>query len=97
MRDVGLFVGVASIALDPNWTDRGDAVHDDCWHAFSFEELSQTAQIRREALARIVPKLTIAGRVEVLSLILSKAVLLAADDTITDATIVRQLRSRSRR
>lgn len=149
MRDVDLFVGVASIALDPNWADRGDAEHVDYWRAFSFGELSETAQIRRDALARIVPKLKIASRLElsdrflrvhghlntykihvgsaniqiepddrylcvvpgssrrpsskvmlpfegdrVLSVILSKAVLLAADDKITDETILRQLRDR---
>jgi len=148
MRDVDLFVGVASIALDPNWTDRGDAPHADYWHSFSFGALSETAGIRREALARIVPKLKIASRLElgerflrvhgrlntykihlgsaniqiepddrylcivpagrpsstvmlpfegdqVLSVVLSKAVLLAADDKITDTTILRQLRSRA--
>jgi Domain of unknown function (DUF4132) len=149
MRDVDLFVGVASIALDPNWTDRGDAAHLDYWRAFSFGELSETAQVRRDALARIVPQLAIASRLElgerflrvqgrlnaykihlgsaniqiepddrylcivpggnglapkvmlpfegdqVLSLILSKAVLLAADDKITDPTIRRQLPHRA--
>jgi hypothetical protein len=149
MRDVDLFVGVASIALDPNWADRGDSEHLDYWHAFSFGELSETARIRRDALARIVPKLKIASRLElgdrflrvhgrlntykihvgsaniqiepddrylcivpggsgrppskvmlpfdgdqVLSVILSKAVLLAADDKITDETILRQLSHR---
>ena len=149
MRDVDLFVGVASIALDPAWIDRRGAGHVDYWRAFSFGELSETAQTRRDALARIVPKLKIAGRLElgdrflrvhgrlnmykihlgsaniqiepddrylcivpggggprsskvmlpfdgdqVLSVILSKAVLLAADDKITDETILQQLRRR---
>lgn len=149
MRDVDLFVGVASIALDPNWADRGDRPHADYWHAVSFGELSETARVRRDALARIVPKLKIASRLElgdrflrvrgrlntykihvgsaniqiepddrylcivpgssrqpsskvmlpfegdqVLSVILSKAVLLAADDKITDETILQQLSRR---
>jgi hypothetical protein len=148
MRDIDLFVGVASIGLDPNWADRGDGAHDAYWQAFSFGELSQTAQVRRDALARIVPRLKIASRLElgdrflrvhgnlhtykvhmgsaniqvepddrylcivpggsgraagvmlpfegdqVLSVILSKAVLLAADDKITDPAILRQLRHR---
>ena len=149
MRDVDLFVGVASIALDPSWADSGDAEHAGYWRAFSLGELSETAQIRRDALARIIPKLKIASRLElgerflrvrgrlntykihvgsaniqiepddrylcivpggsgrpsakvmlpfegdhVLSVILSKAVLLAADDKITDETILQQLSHR---
>jgi hypothetical protein len=152
MRDVDLFVGVASITLDPTWIDRGGAArHIDYWSAFSFGELSETAKTRRDALGRIVPKLKIATRLElgdrflrvrgrlntykihlgsaniqiepddrylcivpggggarsvkvmlpfegdqVLSVILSKAVLLAADDKITDPTILQQLRHRLR-
>jgi hypothetical protein len=146
MRDVDLFVSVTSIALDPHWVDRGEDPHLAYWRQVSFGDLSQTAEIRREALARIVPKLKIAAQLElagrylrvrgklntykihigsanilidpddrylcivpaghrgkvllpfdgdhVLSLILSKAVLLAADDKITDATITSQLRAR---
>jgi hypothetical protein len=147
MRDVDLFVSVTSIALHPNWADRGD---DDpylgYWNRYSFSEFSQTAVIRRDALGRILPKLKIAPRVQfterhlhvqgnlnshkihigsgniliepddrylcifpdnraskvmlpfdgdhVLSIILSKALLLAADDKITDPTIVGQLKRR---
>ena len=149
MRDVDLFVGVASIGLDPGWIDGREPGHADYWHAFAFGELSETARTRRDALARIVPKLKIAGRLElgdrflrvqgrlntykihlgsaniqiepddrylcivpggsgprtskvmlpfegdqVLSVILSKAVLLAADDKITDETILQQFRHR---
>ena len=42
MRDVDLFVGVASVANDPNWNDggpRGRYVH--YWHSQSFGELVQ--------------------------------------------------------
>lgn len=150
MRDVDLFVGVASIALDPNWVDGAGAGggangHVDYWHRVSFGELTARAQVRRDALARILPKLRVADRVElgdryvtvrgelaeykihlgsanilvqpgdrylcvvprggrskvmlpfdgddVLSVILSKIVLLAADRKITDRTILNQIGS----
>jgi len=64
MRDVDLFVAVTSIALDPNWADRGDDPHIDYWQAFSFGELTETAAVRRDALARIIPKLKIAGQLQ---------------------------------
>jgi hypothetical protein len=144
MRDVDLFVGVASIALDPNWADRGDNPHYSYWQEASFGELTAMAQVRRDALARILPKLAVAGRTElgdryvlvrgkrasyrihigsanvliepgnrylcivpaegkarrvmvpfdgdaVLGLILSKIILLAADDRIADPVILSQL------
>jgi hypothetical protein len=144
MRDVDLFVGVASIAVDPNWADRGDDPHYDYWERSSFGELTAMAEVRRDALARILPKLAIADQVElvdryvrvqgkrasyrihigsanvliepgdrylcivpaaggarrvmvpfegdaVLSLVLSKVVLLAADDRIADPVILSQL------
>jgi uncharacterized protein DUF4132 len=143
MRDVDLFVSVPSIALDPQWADRGEDPHFAYWQQHSFGELAETAVVRREALARLVPKLKIAPRLEIdgrylrvqgrrhrykihigsgnvliepddrylcivpasarskvmlpfdgdqlLSLVLSKAVLLAADDKITDPDITRQL------
>jgi uncharacterized protein DUF4132 len=149
MRDVDLFVGVSSIALDPNWADRGDDPYYDYWLHASFGPLSATAEVRRDVLARLLPKMKIADRVElgdrylrvrgnlgaykvhlgsaniliepddrylcivptnagrtgrvmlpfegdaVLGLIVSKALLLAADDKITDPTILRQLRRRA--
>lgn len=144
MRDVDLFVGVASIALDPNWADRGGDPNYAYWERASFGELTAIAEVRRDALARIRPKLAIAGQLElgdryvlawgkrasyrihlgsanvliepgnrylcvvpatgrtrrvmvpfegdaVLSLVLSKIVLLAADDRITDPMILSQL------
>ena len=146
MRDVDLFVSVASIALDPRWADRGEDLHFPYWREHSFGDLAETGVVRREALARLVPKLKIAPRLEltgrylhvqgrlnsykihigsgnvliepddrylcivpasgrakvmlpfdgdqVLSIVLSKAVLLAADDKITDPTITRQLAAR---
>jgi hypothetical protein len=150
MRDVDLFVGVASIGNDPSWHDRGDARQVDYWQAASFGELTESAEIRRETLLQLVPRLRIANRLAVegkflvvrgdlktykihlgsanilmepndqylcivpdrgaalnvgpgkvflpfeesggrLSLILSKAFLLAEDSKITDPTILRQL------
>jgi hypothetical protein len=149
MRDVDLFVGVTSIALDPNWADRGTDPHYDYWRQASFGPLSATAEVRRDVLARLLPTTKLADRVElgdrylrvrgnrgtykvhlgsaniliepddrylcivpassarakrvllpfegdgVLSLILSKALLLAADDKITDPTILHQLERRA--
>ncbi|MFI9424261.1 DUF4132 domain-containing protein [Streptomyces achromogenes] len=144
MRDVDLFVGVTSIATDPDWTDRGRDRHTAYWRTAAFGELTASAEVRREALARILPRLKIAGRCtldgrfltvrgdlrtyrihlgsanvlmapddaylcivpargkgpgrvflpfedERLSLILSKAFLLAADTGITDASILVQI------
>ncbi|MGW8765675.1 DUF4132 domain-containing protein [Streptomyces sp. NPDC055815] len=148
LRDVDLFVGVASIGADPNWRDRGeDRAYDGYWESWSFGALTESALIRRETLARLLPRTRIADRVELtdrflrvrgelrayrihlgsgnvlmepddsylcivtdrsrdrgkvflpfeedgglLSVILSKALLLAADDRITDATITAQIR-----
>ncbi|MEU8530668.1 DUF4132 domain-containing protein [Streptomyces sp. NPDC048629] len=151
MRDVDLFVGVTSIAADPEWTDRGPA--RTYWERAGFGELTASALTRFDVLERILPRLRIADRCtlegrclvvrgelrtyrihlgsanirmepddsylcivpaprkagkdgkgaedgkvflpfedERLSLILSKAFLLAADDRITDESITRQIR-----
>jgi hypothetical protein len=145
MRDVDLFVGVTSIAADPEWVDRGDNRFTDYWHSVAFGSLTATAQLRHDALARLLPRTKIADQVELedkflrvrgrlrtyrihlgsgnilmspndaylcivaargknsalrlpfeddpmLSMILSKAFLLAADNKITDASILRQIR-----
>ncbi|MGW3889681.1 DUF4132 domain-containing protein [Micromonospora chokoriensis] len=144
MRDVDLFVGVTSIATDPEWADRGEDRFHGYWHSAASAALTQSAEVRRDALARLLPRLTIADRLTLgdrylhvrgnvrdyrihlgsgnimmapndaylcivpgrdrtgrlhlpfdddpmLSTILSKAIMLAADDTITDATVLRQL------
>jgi hypothetical protein len=63
MRDVDLFVGVASVGNDPNWADGGpEGRYRDYWHTYSFGELSATAQTRRALLERLLPRLKIAGR-----------------------------------
>jgi hypothetical protein len=145
MRDVDLFVGVTSIALDPTWADRGADAHYGYWLNASFGALTATAEVRRDVLESLLPKLNIADRVEladrfvrvrgnratykihlgsaniliepddrylcivpsssartkrimlpfegdqVLAVILSKVLLLAADDKITDPSILMQL------
>jgi hypothetical protein len=143
MRDVDLFVGVTSIAADPDWTDRGP--ERAYWERAGFGELTESARARRDALERILPRLKIADRCSLdgrfltvrgdlrtykihlgsanilmepddtylcivpsprrsdgtvflpfeddrLSLILSKAFLLAADTEITDDTILHQIK-----
>ncbi|MFG2073137.1 DUF4132 domain-containing protein [Nonomuraea maritima] len=144
MRDVDLFVAVTSVATDPEWLDRGAAGLHGYWRAASVGALAPTAQVRRDALAWLLPRLTVAGRCTLterflvvrgdlrtykihlgsgnilmepndaylcivagpgrrnqvflpfeedgmLSVILSKAFLLAADGAITDPTITRQI------
>jgi hypothetical protein len=150
MRDVDLFVGVASVGNDPLWRDNGGlAQYRNYWENYSFGELSELAKNRRLVLERLVPRLKI-GKVSeirdrflvvkgklrtykihlgsgnilmepndqylcivpdrsaknltsdvflpfegdaVLSIILSKALLLMDDDKITDETILRQLKT----
>ena len=149
MRDVDLFVGVASVGNDPNWQDGGpEGRYQEYWNSYSFGELSESAGTRKEVLQRLVPRLKIAERCSfsdrflivkgdvrtykihlgsgnilmepndeylcivpdsraksnageihlpfegdrTLSIILSKALLLAADTKIKDPTILRQIK-----
>ncbi len=66
MREVDLFVGVASIGNDPQWQDRGAGRPDDryglYWREYSFGELNASAVTRREVLTRLLPRLKIADR-----------------------------------
>ncbi|MCT4355669.1 DUF4132 domain-containing protein [Streptomyces sp. Je 1-79] len=65
LRDVDLFVGVASIGADPEWRDRGEPrAHDGYWESWSLGEPSEPARIRRETLARLLPRTRIADRTE---------------------------------
>ena len=65
MRDVDLFVGVASVANDPNWSDGGtEGRHFDYWTRYSFGELSTTAKTRKQVLDRLIPRLKISDRCE---------------------------------
>ncbi|MCW3127384.1 MAG: hypothetical protein JWO03_3042 [Bacteroidetes bacterium] len=148
LRDVDLFVGVASVGNDPTWQDSGGVpAYRDYWTSYSFGDLSETAKNRKDILAGLVPRLKINKIAEVvdkflvvkgklrtykihigstnilmepndqylcivpdrskkdhtenlfipfegdagLSIILSKAFLLADDDKITDTTITSQI------
>ena len=63
MRDVDLFVGVASVGNDPNWSDGGPGGrYRDYWRDYSFGDLSATAQTRKTVLQRLIPRLKIADR-----------------------------------
>jgi hypothetical protein len=153
MRDVDLFVGVASVGNNPEWSDGGpEGLFGEYWRGYSFGELSATARTRREVLGRLVARLAIADRCTLedrflvvrgdlrtykihlgsgnilmspndeylcivarssmrragekvflpfegdrtLSVIVSKALMLAADTRITDRSIVSQIRGRRR-
>ena len=152
MRDVDLFVGVASVGADPAWADQGarPPQWSGYWESYAFGDLNASARTRREVLERLLPRLKIAARCRIdgkflvvrgnvrtyrihlgsgnimmepnnqylcivpdrgaaaearkpgqlwlpfegdgmLSVILSKAFLLAADTKITDGTITRQI------
>lgn len=151
MRDVDLFVGVASVGNDPLWRDNGGLTqYRDYWTAYSFGDLTEIAKTRKMMLERLLPRLKInkvaaikdkflvvQGKLRTykihlgstnilmepndqylcivpdrsakpatenlmlgfegdngLSVILSKAFLLADDDKITDTTITSQINRR---
>lgn len=148
LRDVDLFVGVASVGNDPAWRDSGGIpAYRDYWTSYSFGDLSEVTKNRKEILNGLVPRLKIGKVAELkdkfllvkgklrtykihlgstnilmepndqylcivpdrsqkgltedlfipfegdagLSVILSKAFLLADDDKITDTTITSQI------
>ncbi|MET9344273.1 DUF4132 domain-containing protein [Nonomuraea sp. NPDC003804] len=62
MRDVDLFVGVCSITSDPQWADSGPDELQTYWHTGSFAPLAPSAEVRRDALSRLLPRLAIADR-----------------------------------
>ena len=63
LRDVDLFVGVASIGNDPTWQDGGpDGRFREYWTSYGFGELNQSAETRRLLLDRLIPRLAIADR-----------------------------------
>jgi hypothetical protein len=63
LRDVDLFVGVASVGNDPTWADGGaDGRHVDYWNRISFGDLSAIGQTRKAVLERLIPRLKIASR-----------------------------------
>jgi hypothetical protein len=63
MRDADMFVGVASVGNDPNWSDGGpEGRYRDYWASYSFGALSQTAKTRQQVLQRLIPRLKISDR-----------------------------------
>src|SRR6266478_5353931 len=63
MRDVDLFVGVASVGNDPNWSDGGPGgTYLHYWQSYAFGDLSATAQTRKLLLETLIPRLKIARR-----------------------------------
>lgn len=63
MRDVDMFVGVASVGNDPTWMDGGgEARYQDYWHSYSFGELSESSKTRKQVLETLVPRLKISER-----------------------------------
>ncbi len=62
MRDVDLFVGVASVGNDPQWQDggpQGRQDYRDYWQSYSFGDLTEVAKTRKTVLARLLPRLKI--------------------------------------
>ncbi len=66
MRDCDLFVAVTSVANDPGWTDGGpDGRFGRYWQQWAFGDLGQSAAMRRELIARIAPRLSIAAQLDI--------------------------------
>jgi hypothetical protein len=68
LRDVDLFVSVTSVAADPAWfdghLDRWPGDHLGYWQRAHDAPLTATAEVRRSALARLLPRTRIADRCE---------------------------------
>ncbi len=61
LRDVDLFVGVASVGNDPTWADNGGLPnHRNYWQSYSFGDLSEVAKTRKSVLEMLLPRLKIA-------------------------------------
>lgn len=66
LRDVDLFVGVASLGNDPAWQDGGpEGRYRAYWAGYAFGELGESATTRKAVLERLIPKLKIAKRCEI--------------------------------
>ena len=148
LRDVDLFVGVASVGNDPTWQDNGGSPrYFSYWQSYSFGDLSEVAKTRKAVLESLLPRLKVGKAAHIdgnflvvqgklrtykihigstnilmlpddqylcivpdrskksvtdklfipfegdnaLSVVLSKAMLLADDDKITDSTITSQI------
>ncbi|SNR94624.1 protein of unknown function [Streptosporangium subroseum] len=62
MRDVDLFVAVTSIMTDPHWADQGPDQMQNYWRTGSFAALTSSAEVRRDALSRLIGRTAIADR-----------------------------------
>jgi hypothetical protein len=72
MRDIDLFIGVASIGNDPTWRDGGaDALHpsqwrhtiaNDYWNRHAAAALDVAGESRKQLLAELLPSLGLADR-----------------------------------
>ncbi|MGN6890762.1 DUF4132 domain-containing protein, partial [Neisseria sp. P0014.S004] len=61
LRDVDLFVGVASVGNDPTWEDNGgEARFYSYWQSYSFGDLGEVAKTRKAVLETLLPRLKIA-------------------------------------
>lgn len=66
MRDIDLFVSVAAVGNDPNWSDGGpEGRYRNYWERYSFGDLSEVAKTRKQILERLIPRLKIADRCKI--------------------------------
>lgn len=66
MRDVDLFVAVTSVANDPEWAEGGPhGLYAGYWREWGFADLGQSAAARKELVAWIAPKLSIADKLTI--------------------------------
>ena len=66
MRDVDLFVGVASVGNDPSWQDQGEqGPFGGYWRQVSFGDLSASAATRKAVLERLLPRLRIGKKAHI--------------------------------
>ncbi len=62
MRDVDLFVGVASLGADPAWADGGPQGRFGAyWRTYADADLAESGKARHAVLAAILPRLNIAS------------------------------------
>ncbi len=63
LRDIALFVSVASVGNDPNWTERNSSSpFTPYWRQYAFGELTHSAQTRHDVLEMVLPRLKIASQ-----------------------------------
>ncbi len=66
LRDVDLFVGVASVGNDPMWRDSGGLpAYRDYWTSYSFGDLNEVAKNRKQILINLIPRLKIRDIAEI--------------------------------